>query len=240
MPVLVGYASQHGSTRGIAEQVAARLGEHGIHVEVRPLDRVTDVGGYDAFVIGSAIHNQAWLPEATAFLRRNLNALAGQPVWLFSVGMPAALRGPFRALAGKQGPQLVAGFREAIHPRDHHVFSGVIQPDHLSRTGRLLFKVFASRYGDFRDWHEIDAWAESIVRELAGGTPPPSPATCQMTADPPGVYRAGAPHPDEASPSVLFRPLGPSPAHQSRPRPAVGAFARRRERPPVLASKGHS
>jgi menaquinone-dependent protoporphyrinogen oxidase len=170
MPVLVGYASQHGSTRGIAERVAARLAEHGVRVQVQPLDRVTDVRGYDAIVVGSAIHNRAWLPEATGFVCRNLDALAGRPVWLFSVGMPGALRGPFRALAEKQGPKLIAGFRQAIRPRDHHVFSGVIRPDHLSRTGRLLFKVFASHYGDFRDWHEIDAWAERMARELAGGT----------------------------------------------------------------------
>jgi len=45
------------------------------------------VGGYDAVVLGSAIHNQDWLAGSTDFVQRNLGTLAGRPVWLFSVGM---------------------------------------------------------------------------------------------------------------------------------------------------------
>jgi menaquinone-dependent protoporphyrinogen oxidase len=167
MVVLVGYASEHGSTRGIAERVAARLGEHGSRVDVLPLDRVQDVGGYDAVVLGSAIHDRAWLPRATQFVRRNLGALAGRPVWLFSVGMPDALPGPVRALAKKkEEAQVIAGFRDAIHPRGHHLFSGVFRPDQVPFVGRLIFKAIGGRSGDFRNWQEIDAWAEEIASLL--------------------------------------------------------------------------
>ncbi|MGH4011856.1 MAG: flavodoxin domain-containing protein [Pseudonocardiaceae bacterium] len=54
-------------------------------------DRVRDLCRYDAVVLGSAIHNQEWLPQAIRFVRRNLDALAARPVWLFSAGMPGAL-----------------------------------------------------------------------------------------------------------------------------------------------------
>jgi menaquinone-dependent protoporphyrinogen oxidase len=166
MVVLVGYASEHGSTRGIAERVAARLGEHGSRVEVLSLDQVRDVGGYDAVVLGSAIHNQAWLPQATQFVRRNLGALAGRPLWLFSVGMPDALPGPLRALARKEEAKVIAGFRDAIRPRGHHLFSGVFHRDQVPFVGRLIFRAMGGRYGDFRDWQQIDAWAQGIARQL--------------------------------------------------------------------------
>lgn len=55
------------------------------------LDRAGDLGRYDAVVLGGAIYDQKWLRPATRFIRRNLDALADRPVWLFSVGMPEAV-----------------------------------------------------------------------------------------------------------------------------------------------------
>jgi menaquinone-dependent protoporphyrinogen IX oxidase len=84
--VLVAYASKFGSTRGVAEKVAATLREGGNHVAQRPVDQVDDVSAYDAVVFGSAVFNQRWMPEGERFIRGNLDALADRPVWLFSVG----------------------------------------------------------------------------------------------------------------------------------------------------------
>jgi menaquinone-dependent protoporphyrinogen oxidase len=166
MMVLVGYASEHGSTRDIAQRMAARLSEGERRVEVLSLDRVRDLGRYEAVVLGSAIHDQEWLPLATRFVRRNLDTLAARPVWLFSVGMPGALPVPLRKLAMKEESKVIADFRDAIVPRDHHLFSGVIDRDQLSFVGRLLFRALGGRYGDFRDWTEVDAWAENIAHQL--------------------------------------------------------------------------
>jgi menaquinone-dependent protoporphyrinogen IX oxidase len=84
--VLVAYASKFGSTRGVAEKLAATLREGGNHVALRPVDQVDDVSAYDAVVFGSAVFNQRWMPEGEHFIRGNLDALADRPVWLFSVG----------------------------------------------------------------------------------------------------------------------------------------------------------
>ncbi|NMH97792.1 flavodoxin domain-containing protein [Pseudonocardia acidicola] len=167
MSVLVGYASAYGSTREIAERVAARLAERGHGVEVLALDRVTDAGRYDALVLGSAIHNGAWLEQAARFVRQNADILRRRPVWLFSVGMPAALHRPLRRLARSEGPKVIAGFRGLVEPRDHRLFSGAYRKEqNTSRAGRVLFAV-VGRYGDFRDWDEIDAWAAGIADRLA-------------------------------------------------------------------------
>jgi menaquinone-dependent protoporphyrinogen oxidase len=167
MIVLVGYASEHGSTQDIAQRVATTLDKAGNRVETQPLDRVRDVGRYDAVVLGSAIHDQQWLPPATRFVRRNRDVLVGLPVWLFSVGMPGALPRPLRRLARKEEQTVITNLGDAINPRDHRLFSGVIVPSQLSRMGRVIFRVLGCRYGDFRDWRAIDAWAQDIARALA-------------------------------------------------------------------------
>ncbi|MGH3391967.1 MAG: flavodoxin domain-containing protein [Actinomadura sp.] len=172
MVVLVGYASAHGSTREIAERIAAMLGKHGTRAEARSVDQVQNAADYDVFVLGSAVHSGAWLREATVFVRRNLSVLADRPVWLFSVGARDARIGARRGWPAvyQKEPKEIIGLCEAIHPRDHHVFSGAIERDHLPLVGRLIFKGMGGRYGDFRDWKQIDAWAEDIARDLAAGT----------------------------------------------------------------------
>jgi menaquinone-dependent protoporphyrinogen oxidase len=171
MFVLVGYASAHGSTQQVAERIAERLRSRGVGVEALPLDQVRHTDRYDAVVLGSAIHDQAWLPQARQFVQRNAPQLAAQPVWLFSVGMPGALAQALRGLAAREGPKiladLTAGLSDDIKPRDHRLFSGVVRAEHLPKVGRLFFRALGGRYGDFRNWQEIDTWAEDIARALS-------------------------------------------------------------------------
>jgi menaquinone-dependent protoporphyrinogen oxidase len=171
--VLVGFASSHGSTRGVAERIAGRLGEQGHRAEVRSLDQSPEPGRYDAAVLGSAIHNGSWLPQATEYVRRNRELLAARPVWLFSVatlGDEASMLGPtvtrlFRRFGAQ--PKELADFRETIHPRGHHGFVGAVGREDYPWIGRLIYRAMGGRYGDHRDWREIDAWADAIAHGLA-------------------------------------------------------------------------
>lgn len=165
MRILVGYASEHGSTLGVAERLAATLREYGHQVDVQPLHRDQKTAGYEAFVLGSAVHNNAWLPPAADFVRGGRQTLADRPVWLFSVGMARAVGGRFEQRSTE--PREIAEFRAAVHPVDHALFAGAVQPDHLPPFGRIAFRTVGGRYGDFRDWEEIDAWAETIGLTLA-------------------------------------------------------------------------
>lgn len=167
MKVLVGYASEHGSTREIAERIAARLREYGHEVDVQAMGGAGRPDEYAAIVLGSAIHDQRWLPAARDFVHGHAALLAVRPLWLFSVGLPGALRGPWRRLAMKEKPMVIAEFRETVWPREHRLFSGVIRPEHISARGRLQFRAMGCRYGDHRDWPAIDAWADDIAAELS-------------------------------------------------------------------------
>ncbi|MBB5431144.1 flavodoxin domain-containing protein [Nocardiopsis composta] len=164
MTVLIGYASEHGSTRGVAERIALRLRERGIEAEAVRLSRARDADAYEAAVIGSAIHGGTWLAEAADYVHRNAGALAQRPVWLYSVGMAKAIGGRFEALA--KDPREVAELRAEVAPHGHRLFAGALRPSHLPLAGRVLYRLTRGRYGDFRDWAEIDAWAAGIAAEL--------------------------------------------------------------------------
>ena len=166
MKVLVGYASAHGSTLEIAEHLACRLRESGLDAEVQELTAAAGLEHFDAFVLGSAIHGRRWLPEARAFLFAHAHELAAKPVWLFSVGMPAALRGPLRPLAGLQSARVAADFDRLVAFRDHAVFSGVVRDDHLPLIPRMAMLALTRGPGDYRDWHAIDAWGDGAARVL--------------------------------------------------------------------------
>ena len=178
MAVLVGYASANGSTRGIAERIAARLGEKGYRVAIQAVDEIDDVGAFEAVVVGSAIQDGAWLPAGADFVHRNLVALGARPVWLFSVGLvgesssafPRPIAAQLRAL--RREPKELAGFRKAIRAREHAVFAGAIQRDDWPRADRLIFKAMRGRYGDHRDWDDIDAWTDEIIIGLRSALRP--------------------------------------------------------------------
>jgi len=178
MAVLVAYASKHGATQEIADRIAETLAAAGQQAEARPVAAAGDLVGYGAFVIGSAVYMGHWQKEAAEFVRRNRAVLAGRPVWLFSSGPlgtePTDAQG--RDLTVAAEPREIAEFREAIAPRGHRVFFGVLDPGRLGLGERAVRKLPAGRAmlpeGDFRDWAEIEAWARGIARDPALGTGP--------------------------------------------------------------------
>ena len=171
MHVLVTYVSPHGSTRGIAERIATRLRENALSVTCAPIHGAPALSEYDAVVVGSAIHDQAWLPEASRFLSTHADELVVRPVWLYSVGMPGALPRPFRKVAMREGPKVVAPFEAMVRPRGTRLFSGVVSKQQFPKASRAFFRLFGVREGDFRIWDDIDAWAAEISDHLLQRTP---------------------------------------------------------------------
>lgn len=171
MKTLVAYASAHGSTRGVAERLAATFKTRGIDVDVHPIEAVASVNSFDACVIGSPIYVGSWMAEAVAFVEANADVLAQRPVWLFSLG-PLDKQGGLLAKADWPEAKEIEGLRNAVNARDHRMFTGAIQPDELSFLVRLFFRLSGGRYGDFRKWDEIDGWANEIADHLttAGAT----------------------------------------------------------------------
>ena len=162
MRVLVTYASKHGSTREIAEAIAATISGHGIAAEVLPVEDVGEIGSNDAVVLGSAIYMGRWLKEATEFTRRHRASLAERPLWLFSSGPLGT-----EVLDTEEQPEELSELLEMLEPRDHRLFYGTLTRDALGFGERMVVKAVRAPEGDFRDWDEIQAWAAAIAAELA-------------------------------------------------------------------------
>jgi menaquinone-dependent protoporphyrinogen oxidase len=172
MSILVGYASKHGATGEIAERIAEILTLAGRQAEARPVQQAGDLRGYEGFVVGSAAYSTHRLKDATAFVMSNRDLLADRPAWLFSSGPLGTEVTDTKGadLRTTAEPKEIRGFREVIHPHDHHVFFGALDPGRLTFAEKTLRKLPAARAmmpeGDFRDWTEIEAWARRIAEEL--------------------------------------------------------------------------
>lgn len=167
MTLLVTYASKHASTQGIAERIARKLRQVGQDAVALPIQAVGDVAHYEAFVIGGAAYYFHWMKQATQFVRHNRAVLAEHPVWLFSSGPlgTETTDAQGRDVRVASEPKEFTELREAIHPRDVRIFFGALDYTKFGFPERVIVKKLPQ--GDFRDWGEIEAWAEEIARALA-------------------------------------------------------------------------
>jgi menaquinone-dependent protoporphyrinogen oxidase len=163
--ILVAYASQTGSTAGVAEAIGKTLSESGAAVEVRPMKGVQDLAPYQAVVAGSAIHGGQWLPEAMQFVQTHQATLARKPFAAFLVCMTLAMPG-----ADKYREHVATWLepvRALVRPVSEGLFAGALDiskvpsfGDRLKFRLSVIFGVWSE--GDHRDWNAIRAWAESL------------------------------------------------------------------------------
>jgi menaquinone-dependent protoporphyrinogen oxidase len=162
-PVLVAYATRHGSTREVAAAIAARLRVDGIEAELRPAHEVTDVQPYRGVIVGGALYTGRWHKAAVALLRRHCEALASRPLAVFALG-PRTLE-PADLAASRQ--QLLSSLAKVpeLEPYAAAVFGGVIDPKTFHFP---LNRIHAS---DARDWDAIDAFAADCAAACGFGKP---------------------------------------------------------------------
>lgn len=173
MSILVVYSSKHGATKEIAERIAGQLTSAGQKAEARPVKSAGDLTGYDAYVIGSAAYMGHWRREAVDLVRRYRGLLAVRPVWLFSSGPLGTEKLDAKGIDKREStvPVEIAELRRDINARDHRVFFGALARARLDLGERLIALLPAAKElfqeGDFRDWADIEGWADGIARELS-------------------------------------------------------------------------
>ena len=163
MNILIAVASKHGSTREIAQTIAEELRALGPTVDVREAEVVTDLDGYDAAIVGSAVYVGNWLPEARQLLVREGMWPATIPVWLFSSGPIGD--------DPHDGDELhsLAAMLAGAGAREHVIFAGKLDAQHLGLAERLIARLVHTPTGDFRDWAAVRDWARAIGAALGAG-----------------------------------------------------------------------
>lgn len=160
MTVLVMVASKHGATWGVGEAIAEVLRDRGLQVDLRRPDEVTELSGYEAAVVGSAIYMAQWLPEAREFVETHADALGGMPVWLFSSGLSDSASQDSNTGGGR-------GLRATLpNAREHRHFSGALDVAKLSVLERAAIAAARGKYGDHRDFSAVREWAGQVADSL--------------------------------------------------------------------------
>jgi menaquinone-dependent protoporphyrinogen oxidase len=161
MNILIAYASKYGATRDIAERIAQVLERSGLSAEVKEAESVSSLHPYEAIILGSSVYFSNWLPEASELLESFQDELAAKPVWLFSSGL--AVKGEPREWLF---PETLQPLVKKIKPKDVVLFGGKVEAEQLSLDDWLINPSLRVEAGDYRNWAEIEAWAQRIASHL--------------------------------------------------------------------------
>ena len=154
--ILVAYASGSGSTREVAEAIAAEIEGEGLNTVVQSASQVESVAIYSGVVLGSSIRIGRWLPEAIACLERITDELPSKPVAYFTtcLTMIEDTQESRETVLAYMQPLL--NMTPDITPVGLGLFAGSLDPE------RRAIMVGNGPQGDYRDWDAIRGWAYEI------------------------------------------------------------------------------
>ncbi len=158
--ILVTYATRFGSTQEVAETIAAVLRETGPAIDLRPMQDVETLDHYEAIVLGAAIYNARWHPDAHRFLAEHQVLLSRRPVAIFALGPLAPSEAAMRNSRRQLDKELTK--YPWLKPVALEVFAGKFDPS----KPRLNFFERRMSAHDYRDWAAIRAWANALPTQL--------------------------------------------------------------------------
>lgn len=157
--ILLAYATRYGSTQEVAETVAAELRKAGLQVEIQPMRDVRTLDNYDAVVLGAAIYNTRWHPDAHRFLSQYQGILSQRPVAIFALGPLSTGDGAMQRSRRQLDKELEK--YPWLKPVALEMFVGKMDPSKLGFFDRL-----GATASDHRDWDAIRAWANALPAQL--------------------------------------------------------------------------
>ena len=163
--LLVAYATRYGSTREVAEKIAATLREGGLVVDVQSVEHARFLDGYRAMVLGAPLYMFNWMKEARSFVSRNRAALERVPVAVFALGPTEDKEEDWQETCA-QLDKVLAGF-PWLTPAAVELFGGKFDPARLTFPYNLIPALKKMPVSDIRDWDAIRAWAAGLGRKLS-------------------------------------------------------------------------
>jgi len=157
--VLLAYATRYGSTQEVAEAITTTLCQDGIKVDIQPMQDVKNLDNYSAVVLGAALYNARWHPEAHNFLSQYQETLKQQPVAIFTLGPLSTSDAAMRRSRSQLDRELEK--YPWLKPVAVEMFVGKSDPSKMGVFERMFTKA-----SDHRDWKAIRAWANYLATQL--------------------------------------------------------------------------
>lgn len=162
-PVLIAYASLTGSAKEIAEELERLFDAGGTPSEARDLHAVHDLSPYRAVIVGSAIREEGWLPEAVEFVTKFQQQLKTLPVFYYLVSMTMYQDTPNHA---QTALRYLRPVRQLVEPVDVGLFAGKFIPEELTQAARQTLANQGFPEGDWRDPAAVLAWGQRVMELL--------------------------------------------------------------------------
>jgi menaquinone-dependent protoporphyrinogen IX oxidase len=184
--ILVTYTTNAGSTREVAERIAAKLQSGDCQADVAEAGAVQSLAGYSGLVIGGPMI-MGWHRKARKFLRKHREALQTLPYHVYMTAMKVTGSTEDSRITIDESIREEAGdphklsFREKYTTAAHYVepvfgTTTIPEPRSVALLGgkldytklkfpQMLFVmlVISARPTDRRNWELIDGWAAGLA-----------------------------------------------------------------------------
>jgi menaquinone-dependent protoporphyrinogen oxidase len=157
--ILLAYATRYGSTKEVAETITAELREAGFQVDIQPMQEIKTLDNYEAVVVGAAIYNARWHPNAHQFLSMHQDTLRQRPVAIFGLG-PLSTNSAAMLRSRRQLDKELEKY-PWLKPIAVEMFVGKVDPSKLS-----FFERLGTTASDHRNWEAIRLWAKALPARL--------------------------------------------------------------------------
>jgi menaquinone-dependent protoporphyrinogen oxidase len=178
---LVLYASAHGHTLKVAQRIAGRLREAGLHAHLCEAGDPETPGpeGTDLVVAGGSVHGAHHQAALRDWLRRYATTLDLDRLGLFSVSLTAAD-------AAEESRRRVDGYVEELledlpgRPVEVLAVAGALQYREYDVPTKVLMRLIAARQDrptdwhvdtDYTEWEQVDAFADRLAGRIAISAP---------------------------------------------------------------------
>ncbi|MDQ6985763.1 MAG: flavodoxin domain-containing protein [Candidatus Dojkabacteria bacterium] len=164
--ILVTYSTKLGSTKEVAEKIGKTLKEKENNVDVFNIEDVINLQKYDTVIVGSPIRYDKWMNEARDFLKNNTKVLKNKRLFYFFVCLTLSSKSERSTKRGQKYAEYIRNINPSLNPIDVKGFAGAVElkrvPFHTRYILKFLLKLKGASEGDYRDWNEIEKWAQEV------------------------------------------------------------------------------